>query len=93
MRSGAAVLESGQAVGSVTADPLVAGRPTDPELLGHGRHWPAVNHDPFDQQLPTEDGETRTRMWHESLRPMWVLNTSHRVAGLSFVNNVFGHHN
>jgi hypothetical protein len=31
-------------------------------------------------------------MCHESLRPVWVLNTSHRVAGLSFVNNVFGHH-
>jgi len=31
-------------------------------------------------------------MGHESLRSMWVLNTSHRVAGLSFVNNVFGHH-
>jgi len=32
-------------------------------------------------------------MCHESLRSMWVLNTSHRAAGLSFVNNVFGHHN
>jgi len=32
-------------------------------------------------------------MCHESLRPVWVLNTSHRADGLSFVNNVFGHHN
>ena len=30
-------------------------------------------------------------MCHESLQPVWVLNTSHRVAGLSFVNNVFNH--
>ena len=50
-------------------------------------------HDPFHQKLPTKDRQTRTRMCHESLRSMWVLNTSHRVAGLSFVNNVFGHHN
>ena len=63
-----------------------------PELLGDRGRRPAVNQGPFDQQLSTEDGETRTRMCHESLRPLWVLDTSHRVAGLSFVNNVFGHH-
>jgi len=31
-------------------------------------------------------------MCHESLRSMWVVNTSHRAAGLSFVNNVLKHH-
>jgi hypothetical protein len=73
-------------------DPLGAGRSADHELLGDRGHRPAVDQDSFDQQLTTEDAETRSRMCHESLRPMWELNTSHRVAGLSFVNNVFGHH-
>ncbi len=89
---GAPILEARQAVGAIAADPLVTGRSADPELLGHRGHWPAVDHDPLDQKLTTKDGEPRSRMCHESLRPMWVLNTSHRVAGLSFVNNVFGHH-
>jgi hypothetical protein len=92
MRPGAPVLEAGQAVGPIAADPLVAGRSADPELIGDRGHRPTVDQDALDQELPTEDAETRSRMCHESLRPMWVLNTSHRVAGLSFVNTVFSHH-
>jgi hypothetical protein len=75
---GAAVLEPGQALGPIAADPLVAGGPADPELLGDGRHRPAVDHHPLHQELPTEDTETRTRMCHESLRPVWVP-TPHTV--------------
>jgi len=92
MRPGGPVLEAGQPVGAVAADPLVRRRSADPELLGDDRRRPAVDHDPLHQELPTEDAETRTRMCHESLRPVWVLNTSHRAAGLSFVNNVLKHH-
>ena len=93
MGSRAAVLEAWQSVGAIATDPLVAGRSADAQLLGHRGHRPAVDHDPLDQELATEDAETRFRMGHESLRPLGVLNTSHRVAGLSLVNNVFGHHN
>jgi hypothetical protein len=92
MRSRAAVLESGQPVRPESTDPLVRRRPADPELLGDRRGRPTIDHHPLHQELPTEDAEPSTRMCHESLRPMWVLNTSHRVAGLSFVNNGFGHH-
>ena len=88
----AAVLEARQPIGAIATDPLVRRRSADPELLGDGRRRPAVDQHPLHQELPTEDAETRTRMCHESLRPMWVLNTSHRAAGLSFVNNVLKHH-
>ncbi|MEP6469446.1 MAG: hypothetical protein ABJC24_06705 [Chloroflexota bacterium] len=93
VRPGAAILEPGQPCRPVAADPLVAGRAADAELLGDRRHRPAVDDHPLHQQLPTEDAETRTRMCHESLRPVWVVNTSHRAARLSFVNNVLKHHN
>jgi hypothetical protein len=92
VRPRAAVLEPGQAIGPIAADPFVRRRSADPELLGDRRRRPAIDHDPFHKELPTENTKTSTRMCHESLRSMWVLNTSHRVAGLSFVNNVFGHH-
>ena len=92
VRATAAVFEPGQPFGAVPADPLVSRRPADPELLGDRRRRPTVNDDPFHQQLAAEDTETRLRMCHESLRAMWVLNTSHRAARLSNVNNVFGHH-
>ena len=88
----AVVLETGQPVSPIAADPLVRRRPADPELLGDGRRRPAVDDHSLHQELSTEDAETRTRMCHESLRPMWVLNTSHRAARLSFVNNVLKHH-
>jgi len=31
-------------------------------------------------------------MSHESLLPLWVLNTSHRARRLSAVNNVLGYY-
>jgi hypothetical protein len=92
MGSGTAVLEAGQAGGPIAADPLVRRRPADPKLLGDRRRRPAVDHHPFHQELPTENAETRSRMCHESLRPVWVFDTSHRAARLSFVNNVLKHH-
>ena len=55
MRSRAPIFEPRQAVGPIPADPLVCRRPADPELLGDGRRWPAVDHHPFHQQLSTED--------------------------------------
>jgi len=50
MRPGAAIFEPPQAVGPVAADPLVAGRPADSELLGDGHHRPAVDGHPFHEQ-------------------------------------------
>ena len=70
-------------------DPLVRGRPADPELLGDVGRRPARLH-PGDQELTTEDGQTGSRMCHESLPLGLVLNTPNPAAGLSSVNNVCG---
>src|SRR6266496_6443906 len=59
----------------MSADPLVGGRPTDPELLGDMRCRPA-GLDPSDKELPAEDRQTSSRMCHESLLLGWALNTS-----------------
>ena len=88
----ASIEQPGTALGAVAAQPLVGGRATDAELLGHLACRPTQDRDPGHQQLTTKHGQTRVRMSHESLRPVWVLNTSHRAAGLSFVNNVFGNY-
>ena len=73
----------------MASDPLVRGRPADPELLGDMGSRPASLH-PSDQELPTEDGQTGPRMCHESLPLGLVLNTPNPAAGLSSVNNVCG---
>jgi hypothetical protein len=93
VRPRAAILDPGKAVGPIAAHPLVAGGAADAELFGDRRHRPAVDEDPLHQQLTAEDAETRTRMCHESLRPVWVANTPNRARRLSLVNNVFRHHN
>jgi hypothetical protein len=73
----------------MAADPLVCGRSADAELLGDVGSGPA-GLDPSDQELPTEDRETRPTMCHESLPLGLVLNTPNPAAGLSSVNNVCG---
>ena len=70
--------------------PLVRGRPADPLLAPRSR--PASQHvHPGDQQLPTEDGQTRTTMCHESLLRCGAEHP--KPSGrLSFVNNVSGNY-
>jgi hypothetical protein len=76
----------------MAADPFVCRRPANAELFGNmSRRPPSL--DPADEELATEDGQTRLRMCHESLPLGLVLNTPNRAAGLSVVNNVRGDHN
>ena len=55
--------------------------PVDPEPLGHGCHRPTVDDHALLDQMPTEDRQTRTRMCHASLGPVWVLNVSRGAVG------------
>ena len=89
VRPGGPVEEARLALGAVSPDPLVRGRPADPELLGDVRGRPAGLH-AGDEELTTEDGQARPRMCHESLLLGLVLNTPNPAAGLSSVNNVCG---
>jgi len=73
----------------MSVDPLVRGRSADPKLLGDVGCRPAGFH-PSDEELTTEDGQSRPTMCHESLLLGLVLNTPNPAAGLSSVNNVCG---
>ena len=64
-----------------------------PELSATCATVQPSTHHPIDQQLASEDAETRPTMRHESLRTVWVLNTPYRARRLSLVNNVLKHHN
>src|SRR5689334_8754790 len=63
MRPGAAIEQPGLALGPITANPLVRGRPADSELLGNVRHRPACG-DPSHEELSAEDAQPRSRMSH-----------------------------
>ncbi len=93
VRAAAAIEQAGLALCPIAAQPLVGGGAADPELPGRLGWAPALDDDPAHQQLAAEDRKARVRMSHESLLPIWVLNTSHRARRLSTVNNVFGDYN
>jgi hypothetical protein len=90
MRSRRAIDEAGIAFGPVPAHPLVAGRPTDAHRFGRGHDRPALVEHPRHQQMASEDVETGSRMSHESLPTVRILNNPNRARRLSLVNNVFG---
>ena len=92
VRSGGPILEARPALGPVSGDPLVRGRPADALGFSGLGNWPAVELDPRHQKLPSEHVETGRTMGHESFLRAWVLNTPNHGAKLSFVNNVFGNH-
>jgi hypothetical protein len=63
----------GAAFGAVAPDPLVDRGTADAELLCYLRRRPALHHHPAHQQLAAEHRQTRVRMSHESLLPVWDL--------------------
>jgi hypothetical protein len=91
MRPRTSIFEPRVTLGSMAPDPLVCGRPADPELLGDVGDRPACR-DASDEELAAEDGELRPTMCHESLLRVLVLNTPHLAARLSSVNNVCGNY-
>ena len=66
----------------------MAGRPADPLGFGGRGHRPSVVDHTIDQQLASEQIETRRTMRHESLLTVWSFNTPYRARRLSLVNNV-----
>jgi len=65
VRPGAPIEQASLAFDPVAADPLVGGRPADPELLGHVGRRPA-GFDPANQELSAEYAQSRSSMSHES---------------------------
>jgi hypothetical protein len=86
------ILEAGRAFGPVAADPLGYGLTAHPGGFRRPSDRPPVDVDASHQELPTEHGQSRPTMCHESLRFAWVPNTPNRVERLSSVNNVFVNH-
>jgi len=73
-RSCRTVLESGQALGAIAAQPLVGGGATDAHGLGRDGRCPAFNQDPLDQQPPSEGRQLGGTMEHESPPSVWSFN-------------------
>ena len=92
MRAGGPILESIQALVAIAADPLGRGLAGHPGGFRRPSDRPPVGVHAVDQQPPTEHGQLRPTMCHESLRLVWDLDTPKPVARLSFVNNVFVNH-
>jgi hypothetical protein len=69
-----AVLEPCLALRPIPPEPLVRGRPADPELLGCGGCRPALDQDAIDQEPSAERRELGRTMEHESPPSEWSFD-------------------
>jgi len=78
-----AILEAGQPLGSIAAQPLVGGGATHAERLGGDRRRPALDQDPINQQPPAKGRQPGGTMEHESPPSVWSFDNPKPSRGLS----------